>query len=189
MKKRTAFLVSGLLLAVALAAGAEGAATPGPTSGPTLGQTTAPAKIDGVFSAGEYSVVTEEAGMKIGLTLTGDTLFVGLSAPTTGWVALGLGAGKMDGAVMYIGYVSGSETQLKVQKGTGHRHADFDGDAPRQYVMKETGGQTVLEIAVKPTGLIARGQKSLDVLAAMGSTDSFVSFHKARAAVSVALAP
>ena len=180
MKKRTVFLAWGLLLAASIAAGAQG--------GPTLEATTAPAKVDGVFSDNEYGVVMEVAGMRLGLTLAGDTLYVGLSAPTSGWVAVGLGAAKMDGAVMYIGYTSGNETQLKVQKGMGHRHADFDGDPPRQYVIKEAGGRTVLELAVSQAGLIAKGQKSLDVLVAMGAADSFVSFHKARAAVSVGLA-
>ena len=181
MGKRTGFLVCGLLLAAAVASGAQGTAT--------LGTTTTPAKVDGVFSDNEYSVTTEAAGIKVGLTLAGDTLYVGLSAPTTGWVAVGFGAAKMDGAVMYIGYVTGNETQLKVQKGAGHRHADLDAGAPRQYVIREKGGQTVLEIALEQTGLITRGQKSLDVLVAMGSTDSFVSYHKARAAITVALAP
>ncbi len=180
MKKRTVLCVCGLLLAAALTSGAQGM--------PTLGVTTAPARVDGVIADKEYSLVTEAAGMKLCLTWTSDALYVGLSAPTEGWVAVGLGSEKMDGAIMYIGYVSGNETQLKVQKGSGHRHADLETNTPAQYVMKESDGQTVLELALKPAGLIARGQKSLDVLVAMGGTDSFASFHKARAGIPVALA-
>ena len=126
--------------------------------------------------------------MKLGLTRTGDTLYVALSAPTTGWVAIGIGSAKMDGAVMYIGYVTGNATELKVQKGAGHRHADAEADAPRQYAMTEKDGQTVLEIAVTSSAVIARGQKTLDLLVAMGATDSFVSMHKARASVTIGLA-
>jgi len=155
---------------------------------PMLALTKAPAKVDGVIADKEYSLVTEAAGMKLGLTWNAETLFMGLSAPTTGWVAVGLGSAKMDGAIMYIGYVKGNETDLKVQRGSGHRHADVETNAPAQYVMKEADGQTVLELALKPTGLIAKGQKTLDLVIAMGGADSFASFHKARAGISVGLA-
>ncbi len=180
MKKQTVLFVLGLLLAVALTSGAQ--------ETQKLALTDVPAKVDGVFAEKEYSFVTEAAGMKLGLTWTADALFVGLSAPTTGWVAAGLGGAKMDGAIMYIGYVIGNETQLKVQKGAGHRHADLETNAPARFAMKEADGQTVLELELNPTGLIARGQKTLDIVMAMGSTDSFISLHKARAAISVELA-
>ena len=169
-----------ILLAVTLTAGAQGSGA--------LGITAAPVKVDGVFGDKEYSFVSETAGMKLGLTRTADLLYVALSAPTAGWVAAGLGSAKMDGAVMYIGYVNGNTTELKVQKGAGHRHADTDTDSPRQYAMKETDGQTVLEFVVKASAVIAKGQKSLDLLVAMGGTDSFVSMHKARGSLTVALA-
>lgn len=59
-----------LLLAVTFAAGAQGT--------PTLGVTAAPLKVDGVFGDKEYSLVSETVGMKLGLTWTADTLFVGM---------------------------------------------------------------------------------------------------------------
>jgi hypothetical protein len=176
MKQR---MVCVILLAVTFAAAAQA---------PKLSVVAAPVKVDGVFGEREYSLVSEAAGMKLGLTWTADTLFVGLSAPTAGWVAAGLGSTKMDGAVMYIGYVTGAATELKVQKGAGHRHADADVDAPTQYAMKETGNQTVLEFAVKSSAVIAKGQKTLDVVIAMGGADSFTSMHKARASLVVELA-
>src|SRR5271157_517632 len=108
MRSRLVSLLGILLMTVALAAGAQG---------PTLAVTAATAKIDGVFEDREYSLVTEAAGIKLGLTRTPDTLFIGLSAPTTGWVSVGLGSRTMDGAIMYIGYISGATTELKVQKG------------------------------------------------------------------------
>jgi len=40
---------------------------------------------------------------------------------------------------------------------------------------------------VKTSGAIAKGQKTLYLVIAMGGADSFVSMHKARASVSVAL--
>jgi hypothetical protein len=179
MKQRPIPLLCVILLAVTSAAGAQGI--------PLLGITAAPVKVDGVFGDKEYSLVSNAAGMKLGLTRTADTLYVGLSAPTAGWVAVGLGSAKMDGAVMYIGFVTGDTTELKIQKGTGHRHADTDAGTPSQYAMKETGGQTVLEFAMKASTVIVKGQKTLDLVVAMGSADSFASMHKARAGFAVGL--
>ena len=88
---------------------------------------------------------------------------------------------------MYIGYVSGATTVLKVQKGTGHRHADVDAGSPLRYAMKEAGGQTVLELALQASEDIAKGQNALELSVAMGSADSFVSMHKARASITAAL--
>jgi hypothetical protein len=180
MRRRLRRSLCLILLAVTFAVGAQGT--------PLLGITSAPVKVDGVFGDKEYSLVSEAAGMRLGLTRTADTLFVGLSAPTTGWVAAGLGSAKMDGAIMYVGFVTGDTTELKVQKGTGHRHADADASTPPQYAMKETGGQTVLEFAVKASSVIVKGQKTLDLVVAMGGADSFTSMHKARGGLSVELA-
>jgi hypothetical protein len=177
MKNRCLACVALLLLALPLAAGAQSA----------LGVTTAAATVDGVFSDKEYTVAGEVNGMKLGLTRTADTLYVGLSAPTTGWVAAGVGAKYMDGAVIYIGYATADGSQLKVQKGAGHRHADLDADAPRKYAVKEAGGTTVLELALDVSAVIAKGQASLELIVASGGSDSFVSFHRARAGVTVAL--
>ncbi len=179
MEDRVSLCIVALLLAAALSAEAQ--------AGLTLGQTAAAVKTDGVFADREYDLATEAAGMKLGLTWTADTLFVALSAPTTGWVALGLGSDRMDSALMYIGYVTGDEAAIKVQKGAGHRHADTDAGAPIGYGMKEANGQTVLELALKASALIAKGQKTLDVILAMGSTDSFASLHKARTSLSIEL--
>jgi len=180
MKQRLFPWLCVILLAVTFGAGAQGTST--------LAVTAAPVKVDGLFGDKEYNLVSEAAGIKIGLTRTADTLFVGLSASTRGWVAAGLGSATMDAAIMYIGYVTGDAAELKVQEGTGHRHADTDAGSPSQYAMKEAGGRTVLELALKASGVIAKGQKILDVIVAMGGADSFTSMHKARASIGVELA-
>lgn len=178
MKNRCLACMAVLLLALPLAAAAQGA----------LGVTTTSATVDGVFADKEYVLVTEAGGMKLGLTWTVDTLYVGLSAPTTGWAAAGIGSPKMDGALMYIGYATGDASQLKVQKGAGHRHEDLEAATPRKYAVKETGGRTVLELALDASKTVTKAQAALDLVLAMGGTDSFVSMHRARAGVSVPLA-
>jgi hypothetical protein len=179
MKAKTVLCTAVLLLAVVLA-GAQ-------TSG-TLSLTTALPKVDGVIGAKEYTFTTDASGMRLGLSLSADTLFVALSGPTTGWVAVGLGSTHMDGAVMYIGFVGSDKEQLKVQQGSGHRHGDTDANAPVRYSLTESNGQTNLELAIKAASFIAKGQKKLDLIVAFGGADSFVSMHKARAGISIGLA-
>jgi hypothetical protein len=178
MDKRCLGCIAVLLLLFPLTAGAQSA----------LGLTSTPARVDGVFTDKEYSLVTEDAGMKLGLTWTADVLYIGLSAPTTGWVAAGIGSMRMDGAVIYIGYAVGQESQLKVQEGAGHRHADLNADAPRGYAVKEAGGRTVLELALDASSAISKNQAVLQLVFAMGAADSFSSMHRARSSVSVGLA-
>ena len=178
MKKCCLGCIAVLLLLLPLAAGAQS----------SLGITSTPARVDGVFTDKEYSLVTEDAGMKLGLTWTADVLYIGLSAPTTGWTAAGIGSTRMDGAVIYIGYAVGQESQIKIQKGAGHRHADLDAGAPRQYAVKEAGGRTVLELALDASTAITKDQAALRLIIAMGGADSFSSVHRARAGVSIELA-
>jgi hypothetical protein len=180
MKGKTIFFITVILLAAVALAGAQ-------TSG-TLTTTTALPKVDGAIGAKEYTLTTEALGMQLGLSLSADTLFVALSCPTTGWVSVGIGSIHMDGAVMYIGFVGSDKGQLKVQQGSGHRHSDTDANAPVQYSLSESNGRTMLELALKASSFIAKGQKTLDFIVAMGSADSFVSLHKARAGLSISLA-
>ena len=180
MKAKIFLCLTVLLLAVAALAGAQ-------TSG-TLSVTNALPKVDGVIGAKEYSLTTDVSGMQLGLSLSADTLFVAVSCPTTGWVAVGLGSTHMDGAVMYIGFVGSDKAQLKVQQGSGHRHNDTNTNAPVQYSLSESNGKTFMEVALKASSFIAKGQKTLDIVVAMGTADSFVAMHKARAGLSISLA-
>jgi hypothetical protein len=54
--------------------------------------------------------------------------------------------------------------------------------------MKEADGQTVLELALKASEFIAKGQGELELIAAMGGSDSFLAIHRARARLTVAIA-
>ena len=179
--KRTHFLfTAALLLIAAAAAGAQGTLSLGPSK-------VAP-KVDGVIADKEYTASTTVGTLQVSLAWTADALYVGVTGQTTGWVAVGLGSPAMDKAVMYIGYVSGDASQLKVQLGAGHSHADTVGNVPVAYALKEANGQTSLELSLKPAAFIAQGQKKLDLIMAMGGSDSFVSLHRARARASVVLA-
>jgi len=175
-------LVLAFLTVAAFTAGAQ-------QSPLVLKQTPAKPKVDGVMADKEYSLNAGAEGVKLGLTWTADALYVAMSGATTGWVAVGFGSSFMDSALIYIGFVSGGKTQLKIQKGSGHRHGDVNADAPIQYAMKDDGSQTTLELALKPGPLIAKSQKQLDFILAYGASDDFVSLHRGRYSLSVTLSP
>jgi hypothetical protein len=155
---------------------------------PALAIGTAKPTLDGVVQASEYSVIVETGKQTIWLSRTADTLYVAVSAGTTGWVAVGFGSLKMDGALMLIGYVgTDGKAQLKLQKGSGHSHGDVESDALVQFVMKEQGGKTVLEAALKASSIISKDAKTLPTIWAFGGGDNFTSFMQARGSFTVDL--
>ncbi|MCX7028800.1 MAG: hypothetical protein NTU62_01615 [Spirochaetes bacterium] len=144
--------------------------------------------VDGVSVASEYPVGTEINGMKLWLARTADAVYAAFSAPTTGWVAMGFGSPRMDGALMFIGFVSSDgKAQLKIQKGAGHSHGDVQSDALIQFAMKEEGGVTTLEVAVKSASVIGKAAAELPMIMAYGGADNFASLHRAHGSVPVKL--
>lgn len=155
---------------------------------PALAIGTAKPTLDGVVQASEYPVVVDTGKAKIWLSRTADTLYAAVSADTTGWVALGFGSLKMDGALMLIGFVgTDGKAQLKLQKGSGHSHGDIESDALVQFAMKEQGGKTVLEAALKASSIIGKDAKNLPMIWAFGGGDDFTSFMRARGWLTVDL--
>jgi hypothetical protein len=177
--KCTRFVFLTALLLAATTAGAQAALT--------LHLSTTPPKVDGVVSANEYTTTSTSQGLQVNLAWTADALFVAVVGPTTGWVAAGLGSDAMDTAVIYIGFVTGDKAQFKVQKGSGHSHDDTTGLVPVTYAMKEANGQTVLELQLKASDFVAKGQAQLSLIAAFGGSDSFLSLHRQKTRLLVAL--
>ena len=148
--------------------------------------------IDGVVKDGEYSYSQDFGQLQLYLNRTADTLSIAVVGNTKGWVAAGLSESlKMDGATIFMGFVTDDGTvQLKPQAGSGHSHADTEkavSDTIVSSAMKEAAGKTTLEIALKPAGYIKDGQKTLNMIYAMGAQDSFSPRHTLRGAVSVNL--
>ena len=144
--------------------------------------------VNGVAGASEYPVGAEIGKMKLWLSRTADTVYAAFSGETTGWVAIGFGSPKMDGALMFLGFVSkDGKSQLKIQKGAGHSHGDVESDALIQFAMKEEGGVTTLELALKASSVITKGATDLPVIFSMGGADSFSGFHLARGSQPVKL--
>jgi len=155
----------------------------------SLAKTTTAPKVDGTLNAKEYSYTLQQPSVQLGMSWVDDTLYVAVTGQTTGWVAVGLGSPRMDGAVLYLGFVADGKGQMKVQQGTGHRHGDTSSDTPTQFALKEANGQTTMELALKADGFIAASQNKLDVILAYGTADSFNSMHRAHFTTTVDITP
>lgn len=181
MKKTLAAWFVFLLLLVAVAASAQ-------TKQLVLPVGTQQPAVDGVTGTSEYAVGAEVGKMKLWLSRTSDTVYASFSGQTTGWVAVGFGSLKMDGALMFIAYTTADgKAQLKIQKGKGRTHGDVESDALIQFAVKEEGGVTTLELALKAASLIGKGATELPVVFAIGGADSFTSPHRARGSQQVRL--
>jgi hypothetical protein len=179
-----ALVLSSLLLLAAATGFAQDAA---------LAVTAKAAVVDGVVKPGEYAWTKDLGQMQLSISRSGDTLFVGVVGETAGWVSVGLGSRRMDGADIFFGFVEPSgKVQFKPQVGAGHGHSDTAEKAILDSVissaMKEEGGKTTLEFALKSAQWIRKGQAALDLIYAIGAQDSFSPRHTMRGSLSVALA-
>ena len=176
MKNRAFTALAGLLLLGASLASAQ-----------QLPVTASAPKLDGVVSAKEYSFQTSLGKLTLSASRTADTVFLAVSAPTTGWVSVGFGSDKMDGAKLFLGYVSGGQPSFSGQLGAGHGHGTLSPALEVRQALGEAGGATTLETAFKASQVIAGDQKELWVLVAYGPDDTFSSYHVARGSFKIQL--
>jgi hypothetical protein len=157
-----------------------------------LAITTNKTVVDGVVNPAEYGWSQDFGKLSLYVNRTADTLYIGVVGATTGWVAVGLGSMKMNGSTIFMGFVAqDGKVQFKPQAGFGHAHKDADqavADTVVSDAMKEVGGKTTLEIALKPATYIKAGQEALLVIYADGPEDSFTPLHMFRGALSIPLA-
>jgi len=137
-------------------------------------------KIDGLISDKEYALTVPLDKMNVYITRTADTLFLAISASTKGWVALGFGSDRMDGARIFIGAVTDGTASVSEQLGRGHGHNQIGDPLTVSYGMVEDAERTTLELAFKAGDVITAGQSELQVLAAFGSTDKITRYHASR---------
>lgn len=182
MKKTLTAILS--LAAFLFAAAATGAQTDPVVLSPSEASVT----VDGVSAASEYTATAGSGKTTLSLARDNDNLYVSIAGETTGWIAVGFGSLKMDGALMFIGFVGADgKAQGKLQKGARNTHADTVSDALVQFAMKEADGTTTLELVLKASSVIAKNARELPVIWAVGSADNFSAPHKARGFLTVTL--
>jgi len=172
--RKTQYIVLLALIVLAAAAGAQSATL-------TIATSTSVPTVDGVVAAKEYGAVLDLTRVKISMARSADALSMAISTPTTGWVAIGLGSSRMADATILIGYVADGKLQLKFQRGSGHGHSDITSDALLASAGKEEGGTTTIELKLKSSAFIAKDQKELVGIVAIGNADSFFAMHSFRA--------
>jgi hypothetical protein len=155
-----------------------------------LGTSTRKPSVDGVVQAGEYSYSQNfDQQMTLYASRTASTLYLAVVANTSGWVAIGLGQ-RMDGADIFMGFVKDGKATFKAQVGKGHRHADAPADVSdtvESYALKQSGGKTTLEVALKADSYIKSGQSTLDLIFAKGDQGNFTQYHTYRNLTSLKL--
>ena len=143
---------------------------------------------DGILGADEYSFNGTYSNMKLGVSLSADgkTLYLALEAPTTGWVALGLGARAMNGAFIVFGSVAKGKPIVSEQTGKGHGHRPNKENQLAASAVRETSGTTVLEIAL-PAATYATGN-TMPILMSYSASDSFMLKHSVYASAELSIA-
>jgi hypothetical protein len=143
--------------------------------------------LDGAIGDKEYTLTLPLGTMTVYLNRTADTLNMAVSAPTTGWVALGFGSEKMDGARLFLGTVKDGKASLSQERGARHSHKPLTDTLTMSFAMSEGKSSATLELAFKASDVIKPGQGALAILAAYGATDTITAYHTARDRVTIKL--
>ncbi len=149
----------------------------------SLSAQTAVPVVDGSVTAGEYARSYDKSGMTFALSVSSDgkTLYAALEAPTTGWVSIGLGSLKMDGAYMVIASDNAGKTTISEETGKGHGHRANATKILISSIVRESNGKTVLEIALPANAYVSGG--NLQAIIAYGKKDAINSMHAAFASL------
>lgn len=149
--------------------------------------------------AGEYQHALDIGKMNIAWSVDGDQLGVKMSAPTTGWVAVGFNpSSKMKDADIIIGYVKKGTVTVKDEFGTAatqHKSDSSVGGTENVTVIggTEEAGVTSIEFSIplksgdaKDSALDPNGD-TVVIVAYGPERDSFRTKHKFRDTVTVNL--
>lgn len=149
-------------------------------AGALVAQEEAPV-VDGTVEEGEYGVGLQYDGIAIGLALVGDTLHVAAAAATTGWVGVGFGSDRMDGARILFGFVDiEGQVFFAEQEGSGHKHHDVTDTVTSAHAVGEADGTTTLEAAL-PAAFVrdtADESGTFPMIMAYGRRDSVRVVHR-----------
>ncbi|OFX27446.1 MAG: hypothetical protein A2Z07_00740 [Armatimonadetes bacterium RBG_16_67_12] len=167
-------------------------ASAGMVSAPGLTAATAAAApvIDGRIAEGEYAshYVARGIGMELHWTIEGDSIYIGLRAPTTGWLAIGWDPSGpiMEGEDILIGYIRGKELYLQDYfANTSVTHANDVSLGGRDDVLESSGSEDQESTTIEFRRRLDTGDKfdrpitraSHTVQLAYAPNDDFVTYH------------
>jgi hypothetical protein len=188
MKGKNSLVAAILAFCLLFAFVGQTAAQPSGQALPPLKPSNLVPAADGLIGAGEYSWHGTLKDMKLSLSLSANssTLYVALEAPTTGWVAVGLGSLRMNGAFMVLAYVNKGAAVISEQTGAGIGHRENKTKALLTSAARELNGSTVLEYSLPAAAYSS--WPSLRLVVAYGRSDNFTSMHAKNGAGEVAFA-
>ena len=137
--------------------------------------------VDGIVAEGEYGLNLQYDGITIGLALVGDTLHVAAAAATSGWVGVGFGSDRMDGARILFSFVDADgQVFFAEQEGRDHTHQDVSDTMVSAHAVAEVDGTTTLEAAL-PAAFVrdsADEEGVFPMIMAYGRRDSVRVVHR-----------
>ena len=130
--------------------------------------------------------------------INGENIDIILSAPTTGWIAVGFDPSRMmKDADILIGYVDNNEVFIRDDFGSGYtKHkADTDLGGTDDITINggsEIDGKTILEFSIPLhsgdlNDRILEQGKEYKLIFAYGKKDDFTSYHKTRTSLMITL--
>lgn len=146
--------------------------------------------IDGKIGGGEYAshYLAKNIGMELHWTIEGDSIYIGLRAPTTGWLAIGWGpTGPIkEGGDILIGYIRGGELFLQDYfANTSVTHANDVSLGGRDDVLESSGSEDQESTTIEFRRRLDTGDKfdrpitrvSHTVQLAYAPSDDFFTYH------------
>lgn len=142
---------------------------------------------DGLVNPGEYPMIRAIGKTDIGIALSADKsiLYLSITAPSEGWVALGVGSLKMDGAFMVFAFDNKGVPSITEETGRGKSHSINKTNILISSSVKEANGKTVLEFSIKSANYVKNGK--LDLIAAFGSRDSRTAIHAWKSPLTISI--
>jgi hypothetical protein len=145
----------------------------------TAGSACALPTVDGRVTDGEYSRSIPLMYGDVTVYYQADErggLYLAVTAPTTGWVGIGLGSAVMDGARIFMGSIKDGTPVFSEQVGEGHSHRPAPDRAADRYALVQEGGKTTLELHV-PFEKVPFFEKKVSVIAAFSGSADLTTFH------------
>jgi hypothetical protein len=137
--------------------------------------------VDGKISDGEYQSSVSVLGGKVVVSYQSDAdggLFIGVKGKTNGWTAVGLGSQKMDGAIIFIGYVGADgKAVFSEETGKGHGHSKNQTAVSDQSFVAKDGEWTVLEFHIPHSAVPIAAEKGIPFIAAYSDSKDLKAWH------------
>jgi hypothetical protein len=150
-----------------------------------LSKSSALPSVDGVIGASEYQYSGEVAGaIKVYATLgSDDLLYIAVEAPSSGWVAAGVGGLVMNGSRLFLGATQDGKAAFIEKAGVGHFYSDAKELVVKKWAVKTKGEDTVLELSLPASAAVWKGK--VNAIFAYSKSPSFAQRHSARGALSL----